>query len=335
MKRTVDAMRRRAGALWGGHWWWGSVRVVAFLGVVNLCVMVASLPSARAAAESAARRAGEQLLAQLGPSIIGDAQGVVVNGQRVFVASKTTRLPPGEVLSAFERLCRDGASEWREEVNRLPGATKLPEQLREVSNATTFRLDPDGASPGQVACIVPRGEMRGVRGLMKRLSAFIETGDLSKIGDGRLAVVRRDEKSGWTHVVALWSEGSFSLLRMFPEQGDAPGRDSPYAPRPRDAVRVLSAEIDGRPYAMRVYDTARPRSEVLATYSREMAAAGWAAQPLASTPAFEVNDSVRAFQKDGTAVLVAVNRTPAEKTGVTLLEMGSPGFVRTAAGWSP
>src|SRR5205814_9227486 len=50
------------------------------------------------------------------------------NGQRLFVASKTTLLPPNEVLSAFERLCRDGAAEWREEVNHLPGVTKRSEE---------------------------------------------------------------------------------------------------------------------------------------------------------------------------------------------------------------
>jgi hypothetical protein len=327
----MKTIRERIGAVWGTGWWWGSVRVAAFLGAVNLCLMAASLPTARAAAESAARRAGEQLLQQLGPSIIGEAQGVLVNGERLFVASRTTELAPDAVLSAFERLCRSGTAEWRDEVNRLPDAALLPERIRDVSNATTFRMDPDGKAPGQVACIVPRGDMHGVKGLMKRLSEFVATGDLSRLGDARLAVVRRDEKSRLTHVVALWSEGSFSLLHMFPEHGDAPGRDSPYAPRPRDAVRVLSAEIEGRAYAMRVYDTVRSRDEVLATYSREMAGAGWAAQPLPSTPAFEVNENVRAFQKNGTAVLVAVNRTPAEKTGVTLLEMGSPGFVRTAA----
>ena len=328
-----DIVRRRILRASGGRFWWGTLRVIGFLGLVDACVLGASFPSARAAAESTARRAGEELLRELGPSVIGASQGVVVNGQRVFIAAKTTPMFASEVLGKFERHCREGAREWRDELNGLAGRAKpWPSALHDLSTATTFRMDSDGKSPGQVGCIVPAGSMQGLGGLLQRFSDFARTGDLSKIGNGRLAVVQWDAMTRVTRVVAVWTEGPFSLLSMFPETGDAPGRDSPYAPRPPDARRILSAEIDGRPYAMRVYDAARPRGEILATYSTEMSARGWAPQPMPSTPRFDLSRDARAFEKDGTAVIVAARDAERGRTTVTVLEMGSTGFVRATDG---
>src|SRR5882724_8168846 len=112
----MKTIQKKLGAIWGSRWWWGSLRVMVFLGTVNLCLMALRLPAARAAAEGAARRAGVSLMRELGPSIVGPTQGVLINGQRLFVASRVTELTPQQVLGIFERHCRDGAHEWKDEL---------------------------------------------------------------------------------------------------------------------------------------------------------------------------------------------------------------------------
>jgi hypothetical protein len=325
-------LQARVRQIFGAPWVWGTARVAVFLGTVNLIFVAVTISSARGAAETAARRAGELLMDQLGPSIIGDSQGVLINGQRLFIAAKSTRLPVEQVLAMFEKHCRDGAREWHEEMESLPTATAraLPAKLRDITNAMTLRVEPDGRSPGEIACIVPNGEMQGIAGLVHRFSEFAVKGDLSKIGEGRFAMVRRNEKTGVSLVVAVWTEGPFEMASMFPEHGDAPGRDSPYAPRPLDAIRLASAEIEDRPYAVRTYETPRSRAEILSRYATEMSARGWTAQPMAKAPGFDLNGNVGAFEEDGTAVIVTARDAAGGRTDVSILEMGSTGFVHTA-----
>ncbi len=322
------SLRRSLARAFAAPWLWGMVTM--FLGTVNVLFVLVTLSSARGAAETAARRAGEALLDQLGPSLIGNTQGVLLNGQRLFIAARSTKLPVVDVLDAFEKNCRDGASEWKEEMKSLPPATRaLPAKYRDLSRALTLRMDPDGKSPGQVACIVPAGDMKGLSGLAQRFSDFAVSGDLSKLGDGRYAVVRRNEKTGTTLTVVVWTEGPFSMASMFPDHGDAPGKDSLYAPRPRDAVRLVSAEMEGRPYAMRTYETAHPRVEVLDGYTTDMTARGWDSQLMPKAPGFDLNGNARVFEKDGTAVIVTARDGAGGKTDVSLLEMASTGFVNT------
>jgi hypothetical protein len=311
---------------------WGALRVFGFLGAVNLCFIGASYSTARAAAEGAATRAGQELFRQLGSMVIGNSQGILVNGQRVFIAAKTTDLSAGQVLGLFERHCRDGATEWKAEIDSLiPGKAVLPEELRDFSRVTTSRRD-EGDAAGRVACIVPHGDMQGAAGLIHRIEDFASTGDLSRIGDGRVAMVRTDEKTKKTLVVALWTEGEFKLLSMFPGNGDAPGKDSLYAPRPPDAVRLMSAEMEGRPYAMRTYDSKRPRAEVLGSYEKQMSGSGWTSLPMPRAPHLDINENARVYQKDGTAVVIATRDDADGRTTVNVLEMASTGFVRTGAG---
>ncbi len=175
----------------------------------------------------------------------------------------------------------------------------------------------------------------GLKGLVGRLAALATTGDVSELGDVRFAVVRPSKSGASCHVLSLWSEGPFSITAMFPEEGDAPGRDSPYAPRPEGAVRVLSGEIEDAPYALRMYDTSRAPSEVLGAYSKEMSRRGFTEQPLPGEPSAGINERARVFAKDGRAVLVALSDTPQAKTGVTLMEMGSAGFAEATAREEP
>lgn len=315
----------------------GSVRALGFLALVNLTFTAFALPQARANAEDAVKRSGLALLEQLGPSLVGLPTVATINGQRMSLASKMTPLGVQEALGRFEQHCRDNSAGLGDELKALPAAAaaldKLPEELRDPSRWLSSRqLSTDGKA-GQLACVSRKTSGGGLQGLLQRITAFTETGDLAELGDARYVVARRDEKSGQTHLLAMWTEGSFNIPAMFPDSGDAPGSDSRNVPRPPGSRRVLTAEISDHPYALRMYDTDKSHAEVLGYYEQQLAPRGFrrSALPTATDSELDLNDHVRAFSKDGVAVIVVTNQTPAEQTGVTLIEMGSLGFAKATA----
>jgi hypothetical protein len=315
----------------------GALRVASFLAAANLTLSALLLPQARANAEEAVKRGGLSLLQQLGPSLIGSPEVATINGQHMSLASKTTPLSIEQVLGRFQQHCSDNSGGLAEELRALPESAalleRLPVALRDAAGWSGSRELADDGKSGHLACVTRKDSGGGVKGLFERVLAFAETGDVSAIGDPRYVVARRDEKSGQTHVLAMWTEGSFNIPAMFPDEGDAPGSDSRYVPRPPGSRRVLTAEIADHPYAMRMYDTEKSHAEVLGYYEKQLAPRGFRLNPLpaADDAELDLSEHVRAFSKDGVAVIVVTNVTPAEQTGVTLIEMGSLGFAKATA----
>jgi hypothetical protein len=315
----------------------GGARVAAFLTTLNLVVTASVLPSAAAQAEERVKRGGLRLLEQLGPNLVGEPTLATINGQRMSLGSKTTPLGLDEVLQRFERHCQEHSGGLGQELGRLPqtlAGAALPEELRDPSRWLTSRQMRADGGAGQVACIARKNDAGGVRGLYQSALAFAASGNVGDVGDARYVVARKNPANGHTHVLAMWTEGSFDIPAMFPEQGDAPGSDPPSpVPRPPAAKRVLSAEITGHPYALRMYDSERSHADVLSHYDRAMQAAGWARHALpdgdVKEAALDLKEHVAAFAQHGSALIVLVHQTAQEKTGVTLIEMGSTGFVRT------
>src|SRR5205823_9086592 len=112
----------------------------------------------------------------------------------------------------------------------------------------------------------------------RRVADFARSGNVGDIGSVRYVAVE-SLPTGGAHVVALWTEGSFPLQAMFPEQGDAPGTDLANAVRPDGSRRVFSAYAEGAPYGIRVYETSKNGAAVLAQYDAAMPALGWAPYP--------------------------------------------------------
>jgi len=314
----------------------GTLRVIAFLATANLALTALILPQARAAAEEAAKQSGLELLKQIGPTLVGPPEVALINGQRMSLASKLTPLSVEQVIARFGQHCREHSAGLSDEIAALPnGASaleKLPEELRDPSRWLSSETIAKDGKVGQIACIARKGSGGGLKGLVDRVLAFTESGDLAEIGDARYVVARRDDASGQTHVLAMWTEGKFNIPEMFADSGDAPGADSHDIPRPPDARRVLSAEMSSRPYAIRMYDTQRSHAEVLGYYEQQLGPRGFINHPLPHASAdLDLNDHVRAFSKDGVAVIVVTNQTPAEQTGVSIIEMGSMGFSKASA----
>jgi len=302
-------------------------RVGALLTCMNLLGAALYLPRARAAAEQFAVARGLQVLKQLGPVLMDTEQAMTINGQRMFLAARTTPMPMKEVLGVFERDCHENSGGIAEQLGQLPQeirGTPIPEQLRDPARWFTLREEDEQA--GQVTCFVRQSSEGGLSGLIARLSAFAKSGDLGELGDARYVVARHDASTGLTRVMALWTEGSFKVLELFPKQGDAPGSDSSTVPRPPNSVRVLSAQVPDKPYALRLYDSDETPTEILDHYQRMLPAQGWSQLPVPTTPDIDINDFSRTFTKQGRAAIVVVNTTPQQKSGVSLIELGNTGF---------
>ena len=314
----------------------GALRVATFLAAANLTATALLLPKAGAAAEEAVKQSGLELLKQIGPTLVGPPEVALINGQRMSLSSKLTPLSVAQVIERLGQHCREHSAGLADEIAALPkgesALQQLPEGLRDPSRWLSSETIAKDGQVGQIACIARKGSGGGLQGLVDRVLAFTESGDLAEIGDARYVVARRDEESGQTHVLAMWTEGKFNIPEMFADTGDAPGADSPDVPRPPDARRVLSAQMAHRSYAIRMYDTTRSHAEVLAYYEAQLGPRGFRNHPFPHASAeLDLNDHVRAFSKDGVAVIVVTSQTPAEQTGVSIIEMGSMGFSKASA----
>jgi hypothetical protein len=251
------------------------LRLFAFL----VCVLGGSLlwTAQYASAELSERAliAGRQLerLAEHGASA---GTTLRINGQVLTLTSATTELPIETVLDRFERLCARDSGGSAEELAALAAA---PAGLPEGFDVRRFGvLRTESAHEGTAACFAREGK-GGLAQLFGAVSALAESGDLQAFGQLRYLFVRRSERSGGNHVLTVSSEGALPLLQMWPETGDAPGRDLVDGVRPPEATRTLSAEAAG--YALTTYESARPGDEALASYGAQLARRGYRRMPLA------------------------------------------------------
>lgn len=297
------------------------LRGLGRLGVFTTFVFVGL---AAAAARSARSDAGEASLvmgrefANLGGAI-QNGQRVRLNGEQIYVGSTTVDLPTNEVLDRFEALCRKG-SQGLDEVAKNP-SLGLPEEKRAWLSGLGLEglgiIRSESHGEGTVACVT-HGGGGGFKGLAERLAGFSTSLDLKDLGRLRYVYTRPTSNKKRSQVITVWTDGSMRLGRLFPGPGtEAPGADPVSVPRPPDATRMLSTEVDGAPYGIHLYESAKTPAEVLHFYDERLAAEGWTAVeevPRAATEA-------RAFSKDGAELLLFTE--PGPRTTVSLIELPS------------
>jgi hypothetical protein len=246
---------------------------------------------------------------------VGTGRPLRINGEAIFVASTTEDAPLDAVLDRAEAGCAERSAGVSAELDALPAAIR--EQIPPGARASGV-LRERRADQGVVACLV-REDGRvsaGMKETVARLAALVSTGDLSRVGELRY-LFAETTATGRTHVVAAWTNGPFNLYAMLPERGhDAPGSDPPLAPRPPRAQRILTADVEGVPYGVRLYDSAAPPAEVIAHYDAEMAARGW---DRSVTRPVEGEDQ-RAYARPGADLLVITQKDEG-RTIVSLIEM--------------
>jgi hypothetical protein len=292
------------------------MRVTAYFSVVAFVLFFFGARSVWGSAEKSLLDMGAGL-AVMG-DVLGPTYRVRLNGEPMNVASATTDMTVGQVLDQFEKECREHTGGMEEEFKKLSDSLNgnLPPNLRGPAGMGILRKELDGQ--GMVACLA-RDDKGGRGTILAAVKEVLATGDLAPLG--KLRYVNAERRSdGKTHVLTVWTDGTFRVGRMFPESGDAPGADPGYM-RPLDARRVLSAGVDGTPFGIQVYDSTASPEAVLDHYDREMSAQGWRS---IEGPA-EVSDAAkngRAYTRAGVDLMVGAERKRNDgRTVVSIVSM--------------
>jgi hypothetical protein len=294
-------------------------RLGAYLAFAFVVLAVLALFRARASAGEAALSLGREL-AQLG-DVMTSTKQLVINGQTLFVSTASTDLEVDVVLDRFEEMCAEHATAVGEELARLSTSEKSALTHGSRARGLGILRTQEGDDEGTVACFA-NDEGGGAGAILSRVRELLRTGDLAALGRLRYVYATHTKRGGaaaphtGTHVITVWADGPIRLGEMFPASGDATGSDSDLAPRPRDAKRLLSAQVTGEPYAVRVYDSALSSEAYFGEVTSEMDRAGWTHVAAPGT------DNARGFLRgDGVEVVVSTAQQD-DRMLVTILELG-------------
>ena len=194
-----------------------------------------------------------------------------LNGQFMNIASAVVDEPFEQVLERVATVCRDGSVIGKDLIkNRKP----VSESDRLTAWGRLGILSEIRDTEGFVACIAKRPG-KEEQSLLEGMQKFSKTRDFGDVGLVRYAYARRT-KSGRTHVLTTWTDGSFLVdALMAPQTGDAPGSDPGEGLRPKASRRFLTAQIQGEPDSVHVYQSTEKAEAVLANYDKTLPTKGW------------------------------------------------------------
>jgi hypothetical protein len=291
-KQWPQALKRRL---------FGSCRVLACLMVLSTVMVLLTLRAARAQIREGLHGFGAELMNWQPARLHSTPRRLSLNGLELGLVTASTREGVGEALDRFQALCRKR------------GGVSVPESVREkLPEGLDGTLRQDSEREGFLACL-DTGAPLSLDELAGQLEAFSQGGDLKAIGELRYVFARRSGDT--TTLVVFWTEGSASLLRLFPEAGDAPGSDPVDVPRAPNLRRLLSAAEHGAPYSIASYLAESEHPERLrAWYEAALKAGGWSVSQGADTGALVARRGER-------TVLIRVTTTRAGRAAVTVAEL--------------
>ncbi|MBI2396039.1 MAG: hypothetical protein HYV09_41130 [Deltaproteobacteria bacterium] len=286
---------------------------VYFMFVAGILALVAGR-IAYGKAKQAALDMGSELVRLTDASHLSGVNRLRINGELVKISSAVSQQSHQVILDRFQKECEDHADGIAEEFATLTTSLDGAPKNGGFPGVGVLRKDDD--TGGVVVCFA-LGKAAGEAETFGRIAAFAKSGNLADIGHVRYLMAKKGENAP-SHVVALWTEGSLDVNKMFPDQGDAPGNDAPGVLRPPSSRRLMTAYAEGAPYGVRVYESTMARDAILAEYDKVMPATGWMVYPRA----VEALPFSRAFSKEGHDILVTTE--PAQTgTTVSIVEMGS------------
>ena len=286
----------------------GCLRAVLVLGLVVGALCALSIRSAEARVGESLRGFASELMNWKSASFASTPRNLWLNAGELRFVSASTELSVSETLDRFEDVCqRHGEIAGAEQVLNAKRTTLGRSSTAWLHGA--FREE--AATEGFLACL-DTGGVLGPSELAKRIQRFAETGDLAALGELRYVLARRE--GNVTSALLLWTEGAFPLLRMFPEHGDAPGRDPLDMPRPAQAERLLSAAERDAPYSLTLYRVSSGPAPALASYVEGLKSAGWSV-----TPGRDPNAAVA--RHGNRTVLISVQASAAQKATLSLLAL--------------
>ncbi|MGC4089338.1 MAG: hypothetical protein QM756_15915 [Polyangiaceae bacterium] len=298
----------------------GALRVSAYLLALSLGGAFLGVRHVQAAMGERLFALGREA-ARLG--VVDDSSNRLrINGEELSLSLITVEASVAQVLDQVQSLCDQKASTFRELWQELP--KQLSAERRAALSASglrfgssAFRFEKPDA--GVVLCFVDPSEAER-NGLLERLQAAVDSGDLGRLGALRYVSAQRTGTR--TQLTVLDSEHSLNLERLVGDTNggsDVAGRDPVQVQRPPRSRRAFSAAALNTPYNYNVYESPESVEAVLARYDREMKASGWEV-----VPAPQLEDPwQRAFIKPMRMVVV-VAAPSGDGSAVSLLEASVP-----------
>ena len=292
-------------------------RLMVYFTCVAMVLAIVAGRIAYAHAKKAAMETGAELVRLTDNAHMSGVYRLRLNGELVKITSAVSYTNHEVILDRFQKECEDHADGMETEFGSLANAVTPDAYPRNEGHPGIGVLRQSDDKGGMVMCFAT-GKATTTAETLARVADFAKTGDLGSLGSVRYVVAKKGENAP-SHVVALWTEGSFNVNKMFPEEGDTPGNDAPGVLRPPSSRRLMTAYAEGAPYGVRVYDSTMNKEALLAEYDKVMPATGWMTYPNATTAA----PFSRAFSKDGHDIIVTTEPNPDGKGAqVSIVEMG-------------
>jgi hypothetical protein len=292
----------------------GLMRLGAYALFAGACITGFTLHQAKADVAKSSMSFGREL-APLMADMDGDAHHMKVNGQDLFMNVAETDLSISAVLDRYEAHCRanKGAlgSLWKD-IPKLQGDVEKDKALGDAGRWGVVRRE--DRREGVIMCLVKGNGTPPT--FSEAAQAFVQTKDLGALGKLRYAYVKRSSNGKGHRVLTVWTEDSFNFDKLVPADGSEPGGSDPQGiPRPPEATRLLSANIESTPFGVYVYRAKQTPEAVGQFYDKLFYDQGW----LVFSPEVE-GGTTKGFFKDGVVVTMGAVR---DEDGSTLVSLGT------------
>lgn len=247
----------------------GLIRASLLLILALSVALVLLVRSAVVRADDAMMDLGRHLMILSESGMGREGRGVLLNGQQLGFRVFTTEHDMVTALDYYESWCRGGDGDFGEQEAGLQAFAEDDDtvslvQDRSWTDLTRRVVDGD---MGFVACIKHGLPNASSETLSNAMMDFVSSRNLADLGQFHYASVQQVEEG--TRVVAVWTEGDFFPMSMFPSEGDAPGFDLREMRRPPSGRRILSGGEIGNSETLTVFIECEESIEELSGFYRK------------------------------------------------------------------
>ncbi len=214
----------------------------------------------------------------------GKVQAATLNGNTIYYTVEQDWRSVGEVLDYYEELYAGPDFEYGGSHPNYPPPVdgvdweQARQAMSEDASVGGVRVDTESWGIYTKVVLPDPSEPGFAEELNERFADFVETGDITDLGDPKFVYALRPPGAGATTVMTAWPARGFDLRALGTDGNyDVPGEDPPGIPRTQGDVRLLSF-VQPRPemhvYAAE-YQSAVSASGVIGFYRSELERQQW------------------------------------------------------------
>ncbi len=306
------------------------IRLTAFALVVSTALMLFSVRAAATHVREGMMSFGREMMEYADRHSMGQTRTLQINGAYLQFASGSTSDNVDRVLSFYQQRCgaHDGlTAHLTDQVGQVPPPAPLtgasasahaPATQSSPRQRTPGTLRVDEADRGYVACFDVGSARLTPAEIVRRLRAFVASGDLAEVGRMRYLYAERSP-TGRTRFIGFWSDGEVNVRHMFPTTGDVPGEDPADVPRPAGMRRLLDAREIDRPYSMSIFSGAGRPEAVEAQFRDQMPRHGWSLIPMRGPAPDLQGQRMVTYERGNVTATVILGSRRGDHTTVTVL----------------